>query len=100
MTKITLLAHKIREGRWDAFTDAYRRLNTATTVPIEVRTLNKALKRAGVRRREDLPNLLKFTEKKKYLCISFDITARGQFILFSGSNIPHRIEDPPLSDPI
>ena len=100
MNKITLPIHKIRECRWDAFTSAYRRLNTATSVPIEVKTLDKALKRAGVKKREDLPNLLKFTNKKKFLCMSFDITEKGQLILFSGSNIPHRIKEPPLSDPI
>ena len=100
MIKITLPIHKIEECRWDAFTAAYRRLNTATSVPIEVKTLNKALKRAGVKKREDLPNLLKLIGKKKFLCISFDISEKGQLILFSGSNIPHRIEDPPLSDPI
>lgn len=94
MTKITILAEKISGGRWDVFTDAFNRLNTATPVPIEQKTLNKALKAASVRNPEQLPNLLKTTEAKKYLCICFDLTEHGQRLSFCGSDVPHKIKDP------
>ncbi|MHC4264352.1 MAG: hypothetical protein ACYSUK_00245 [Planctomycetota bacterium] len=95
-TRITILSHKIKDKRWDAFTDAFARLNTATLVPISIDTLERALKNAGVFSPDDLPKLLSFTDGQKYLCMSFIGDVFGQTITFSGSDKPFKVKDPAI----
>ena len=92
--KITLLAHKLADGNWEAFTDAFRRLNTSTEVEIHVDTLQKALRKAKVRRPEDLPKLIDKTDGKKYLLMTFEVVEGVQTLVFGGSDEPFKVKDP------
>lgn len=94
MNQITILADKIRQARWDAFADAFFRLNMATPVEIEVETLNRALKEAGVENPKELPKLLELVGDNKYLCMTFDIVEENQRITFTGTNTPMKIKAP------
>ena len=97
MIKITLHAEEVRGCRWDLFTKAYHRLNTATPEEIYIDTLDAALKKAGVNGPGDLKKLLSYTDGKKYLCICFEMTDKGQLITFEGSDAVHKIQEPSAS---